>query len=295
MTPLTANQWWEISVTADPLLDDPICWRLQDQGCLGTASQQTDSKLTVRGYLPQSQPADLEGIAALLRQDVAAMDQGDLVIDWRIVPEEDWAKSWKDHWHSEEIGQRLIIHPAWLPRPQTDRLVLTLNPGVAFGTGAHGTTQLCLKALELQSLEPTSTMADIGCGSGILSIAAVMLGAGRVYGVDTDPLAVDAASESRDLNGITAEQIQFTLGSIEQIIATERRVDGFVCNILAEIILQLIPQFRQITKPDAWGLLSGILVSQAAMITTALADHAWQVIEMTEQGDWCCLKIRQAD
>ncbi|MGB7413046.1 MAG: 50S ribosomal protein L11 methyltransferase [Thermosynechococcaceae cyanobacterium] len=295
MTPLSTTQWWEISVTADPLLDDPICWRLQDQGCLGTASQQIDGRLTVRGYLPKSQPVDLENIAALLRQDVAEMDQGDLVIDWQIVPEEDWAKSWKDHWHSETIGERLMIHPAWLPRPQTDRLVVTLNPGVAFGTGAHATTQLCLKALERQPLETDSMMADIGCGSGILSIAAVMLGAGRVYGVDTDPLAVDAASESRDLNGISPKQIQFTLGSIEQMIATEWRVDGFVCNILAEIILKLIPQFRQIMKPDAWGLLSGILVSQSSMITTALAEQGWQVAEMTQQGDWCCLKIRQID
>lgn len=285
------TQWWEISVTADPLLDDPICWRLQDQGCLGTASQQTGALLTVRGYLLHSLPTDLDKIVALLHQDVAEMDQGELVITWRLVPEEDWAKSWKDHWRSEEIGERLLIHPAWLPQPETDRLVVTLNPGVAFGTGAHATTQLCLRALEGLPLPSTRRVADIGCGSGILSIAAVRLGAGQVHGVDTDPLAVDAASESRDLNGISGEQIQFTLGSIEQITAAEHLVDGFVCNILAEVILGLIPQFEQITQPSAWGILSGILVTQSALITEALAQQGWRVISIMQQDDWCCLQI----
>ncbi|WP_110985316.1 50S ribosomal protein L11 methyltransferase [Acaryochloris thomasi] len=283
------TQWWEISVTADPLLDDPICWRLQEQGCLGTASQQTDQSFMVRGYLPESQAPDLEQIAAMLRQDVAEMGCGDLTVTWQIVPEEDWAKSWKAHWHPEEIGDRLLIHPAWLPLPDTDRLVVTLNPGVAFGTGAHATTQLCLRALESQSAE---TLADLGCGSGILSIAAALLGVQRVYGVDTDPLAVDAARESRNLNGIAADRIQFDLGSIEQVIATDQLVDGFVCNILAEVIVQLMPQFRSIVRPGAWGLLSGLLVSQAAMITDALSEHGWQVMEMTQQEDWCCLQIR---
>ncbi len=290
------TEWWEITVTAAPALDDPICWRLQEQGCLGTASQRVDQVLTVRGYLSHYQVPDLEQIAVLLRQDVSEMDCGTLAIDWRLVPEEDWAKSWKDHWCSEEIGERLLIHPAWLPLPQTDRLVVTLNPGVAFGTGAHATTQLCLKALEKQfaqnNYQEPQTLADIGCGSGILSIAAVLLGVERVYGVDTDPLAVDAASESRDLNQISSSQIQFQQGSVEQILALGHPVNGFVCNILAEVILKLIPQFRQIVKPDAWGLLSGILVSQQNMITDALVQHHWQVINITQQEDWCCLKIR---
>jgi ribosomal protein L11 methyltransferase len=287
------RQWWEISVTADPLLDDPICWRLQEQGCRGTASQQTDQMLTVRGYLPEGQAPDLEQIAALLRQDVADMGCGSLAVTWQIVPEEDWAKSWKAHWQSAEIGNRLLIHPAWLPLPETNRLVVVLNPGVAFGTGAHATTQLCLRALELQA-SGTRTLADLGCGSGILSIAASLLGVNRVYGVDTDPLAVDAACESRDLNGIGADRIQFSLGSVEQIMAADQLVDGFVCNILAEVILKLIPQFRSIVRPGAWGLLSGLLISQQAIITDALAEQDWQVIGMTQQEDWCCLQICDA-
>lgn len=289
------TQWWEISVTADPALDDPICWRLQEQGCLGTASQQRDHTLTVRGYLPERQVpiAELERIAALLQQDVAEMGCGPLQVAWQQVPEEDWAKSWKDHWRCEEIGDRILIHPAWLPRPETDRLVVTLNPGVAFGTGAHATTQLCLRALESKLQTPQAAMADIGCGSGILSISAVLLGAGRAYGVDTDPLAVEAACDSRDLNGISVEQIQFHEGSIEQIITAGQTVDGFVCNILAEVILKLIPQFIGIATPNTWGILSGILVSQQQMITDALAKQGWQVTEITEQGDWCCLQIHR--
>ncbi|NJN39361.1 MAG: methyltransferase, partial [Acaryochloridaceae cyanobacterium CSU_3_4] len=216
------SQWWEITVVGVPLLDDLLFWRLQTEGCQGTASQLANQQRTVWGYLPQdcTQESDLERIADLVRQDVLAVGQPAPKIHWQGITEEDWAHSWQDYWHPQEIGDRILIYPAWLPVPEQgddlqlaigDRLLLRLNPGVAFGTGAHATTQLCLQALEKhlgikKSTQPLS-IADIGCGSGILSIAAVLLGADQAYAVDLDPLAVSAAQDSRDLNGLTSEQL----------------------------------------------------------------------------------------
>jgi ribosomal protein L11 methyltransferase len=303
------SQWWEITVVGVPLLDDLLFWRLQAEGCQGTASQLVHQQLTVWGYLPQdyTPESDLNRIADLVRQDVLAVGQPVPKIHWQPITEEDWANSWQDYWHPQEIGDRLLIYPAWLPVPERcddlpsafgDRTLLRLNPGVAFGTGAHATTQLCLQALEKQldvekSNQPLS-IADIGCGSGILSIAALLLGANQAYAVDLDPLAVSAAQDSRDLNGFTPAQLWIAQGSIEQISQQiPAPVQGFCCNILANVILTLIPQFTDITTRGSWGILSGILDSQSAMILAALQDHPWQLLETNYDQDWCSLTIQR--
>ena len=129
------------------------------------------------------------------------MDVGceQLAIQWSAIAESDWANNWKAHWHPQAIGDRILIYPEWLAVPDDPgRVLIRLNPGAAFGTGEHATTQLCLKALEtrlppLQEQPRKIAIADIGCGSGILAIAALRLGCEQAYGVDTDPLAVDCA------------------------------------------------------------------------------------------------------
>ena len=258
-------------MTGDPILEELLFWRLQTLGCQGTVSQIQDQVLTVKAYRPQKQVEveALEDLAALLHQDAGAMGCAPITVRWDSIAEADWANNWKAHWQPQAIGDRLLIYPAWLPEPDaTERLVLRLNPGAAFGTGEHATTQLCLKALETQLASHqtrgnTVSIADIGCGSGILSIAAVLLGAEGVYAVDTDPLAVDSARENRDLNSITAHHLRIDHGSTEVLCGMlARPVDGLVCNILADVIEQLIPQFARITQPQGWGILSGILKRQ---------------------------------
>ncbi|MFQ3615960.1 MAG: 50S ribosomal protein L11 methyltransferase [Cyanobacteriota bacterium] len=293
------STWWEIQALCDPAAEDLVSWRLGDFGCKGTASERKEFGVLVRGYLPQNQAEllDLSALALRLKQDALCAGVAVPVVQWQMIDEEDWSSSWKQYWHPQEVGDRLLINPAWLPVPaQSDRIVLQLDPGVAFGTGAHATTQLCLEALEMR-IEGSSDLiiADIGCGSGILSIAALLLGAKQVYAVDTDPLTIDSTNASRELNGIAPERLIVELGSLDRLTQMlPAPVDGFVCNILAEVILDLIPGFGAIAKPTTWGVLSGILLDQVKPIADSLEANGWIVATLWRRQDWCCLNIRRS-
>ncbi|WAL60686.1 50S ribosomal protein L11 methyltransferase [Thermocoleostomius sinensis] len=297
------NSWWEIQVVCEPIMEELVFWRLDDFGCRGSASETTPDRYWIKSYLPQmrTQPQDLTALASLLRQDAISTGFSAPIVTWSLIEEEDWASSWKDHWHPQEIGDRFLINPAWLPPPQTDRLLLKLDPGVAFGTGAHATTQLCLEALEMRldnsNAEAGSevVIADIGCGSGILSIGALLLGAKRVYAVDVDPLAVLSTTRNREMNQVERERLIVAEGSLDWLIQTlSTPVDGIVCNILADVILQLIPKMGEIAKPTTWGVLSGILVDQVSPIVQTLEQHGWTMATLWRKQDWCCLNIRRS-
>ncbi|WP_404787504.1 50S ribosomal protein L11 methyltransferase [Altericista sp. CCNU0014] len=298
---MTENYWWALQILSEPASDELLSWALQAQGCQGTASQIEGGQLKICGYFAQSQVSEarLAEMAQYFKQVAADANLSLSEVSWSAIREEDWASSWKDYWHPTEVGDRLLIHPDWLPVPATDRIVLRLNPGVAFGTGAHATTQLCLVALEQQLAQPSAhppTVADIGCGTGILAIAALQLGAGRAFAVDTDPLAVQAARECRDLNAIAPDRMVATEGSIETAIAlAQEPVDGFCCNILAHVIIELVPQMKTLTKPQGWGILSGILQRQVPDVVEALTARGWQVVQRWQQEDWACLKIVRSD
>lgn len=304
-----ANTWWEIQITCEPELEESIFWRLSDFGCRGTASEQKGDASLVRAYLPQMKVhlVDLAALSLLLRQDALCIELPPPTLQWHLIDEQDWATSWKQYWHPQEIGDRFLINPAWLPMPtNSDRLVIKLDPGVAFGTGNHATTQLCLEALEMRfsdygtSFTGENTkldhvvIADIGCGSGILCVGAILLGAKKAYGVDTDPLAVQATIENRILNGIEADRLFSAEGSVETLIKIlDQPVDGIVCNILADVIIKLVPQITAITKPKTWAIFSGILVEQSKAVADVLEKHGWIVAALWKRKEWCCLNVRR--
>ncbi len=294
-----ANTWWELQILCDPDLEDSIFWRLEKFGCRGTASEKRGPDCLVRAYLPRNQASllDLEAMKQQLRQDAVMVGLSEPKMEWQLIDEEDWASSWKQHWHPQEIGDRFLIYPAWLPVPvKSERLLLRLDPGVAFGTGNHATTQLCLESLEMHLSDDSSNrvVADIGCGSGILSIGAMLLGASKVYAVDTDELAVQSTCSNRDLNQISPQQLMVEQGSVELLSKLiSEPVDGIVCNILAEVIIDLIPAMSAISKPTTWGILSGILLDQAKSVADTLEQHGWVVATLLQQKDWCCLNIQR--
>lgn len=295
-----ANSWWELQITCAPSLEDSIFWRLDKFGCRGTAREQKGDDYLVKAYLPRSevQLLDLAALSLWLRQDALMVELPVPSMHWQLMDEEDWASSWKQYWQPLEIGDRFLVNPAWLPTPETERLVLRLDPGVAFGTGNHATTQLCLEALEMRIDEDAQgiVLADIGCGSGILSIGALLLGASKVYAVDTDPLAVQATGSNRELNKIGHESLIVDKGSVEIVkkLSHEQSVDGVVCNILADVIIGMIPQIAAIAKPSAWGIFSGVLLEQAADVADALEHNGWLVAAIWRRGDWCCFNVRRA-
>ncbi|NET32300.1 MAG: 50S ribosomal protein L11 methyltransferase [Cyanothece sp. SIO1E1] len=295
-----ANSWWEIQVLCDPTLEDLVFWRLDLFGCRGTSRESKGDAFLVRAYLPQAQAQllDLAALSLRLYQDALCAELPSPLMQWNLIDEEDWASSWKTHWHPQEIGDRFLIYPAWLVPPQApERTILKLDPGAAFGTGAHATTQLCLEALEMR-LEDSSSetvIADIGCGSGILSIGAILLGAQKAYAVDIDPLSVSSTLSNQDLNQIDASHLVAAQGSIETLKdLIDGPVDGVLCNILAEVIIDLIPKLEAIVKPTTWGILSGILLDQAKPIADTLEQNGWIVATLWRRQEWCCLNIRRS-
>jgi len=295
------NSWWEIKISCDPTLEELLFWRLDQFGCQGMVTEQKKELQLIRGYLPQvrAHPLDLAALSLWLEQDAAGMGVEEPKTSWHLIDEQDWASSWKKYWHPQEIGDQLLVCPAWLSPPDdTKRVVLRLDPGVAFGTGVHPTTQLCLESVEMRYSmgKKGGIIADIGCGSGILSIAALLLGAEKAYAVDTDPLAVRATHSNRQLNQIKSEQLLVEQGSVKRLAAMyPSGFDGIICNILAEVILDLIPEFSAIALPHSWGILSGILMEKAQPIADSLEKHGWKVGTLWRRKEWCCLNIRRQE
>ncbi|MGB3403648.1 MAG: 50S ribosomal protein L11 methyltransferase [Microcoleaceae cyanobacterium] len=295
-----AHSWWEIKVLSDPALEETIFWRLEDFGCHGSASQIKNHACLTSAYLPEQQAnlLDLAALSLWLRQDALCLEMPAPAVDWDLIDEQDWASSWQKYWEPTPIGDYFLVYPAWLPLPNdSDRKILRLDPGVAFGTGTHATTQLCLESLEMRlGVKPEKAIiADIGCGSGILSIGSLLLGATQVHAVDIDPLAVRAADHNRQLNQILQDKMVVEQGSIERLLEKlEHPVDGILCNILAEVIIDLIPQFDNIVHSNTWAILSGILLDQAKPIADTLEQHGWIVATLWKRQEWCCFNIRRS-
>ena len=294
-----SNCWWEITIICDPLLEESFFWRLDEFGCSGTAVQLKEQSCVIKAYISdlKVQSPELSVLTQQLEEDANLFSVKLPEVTWQLIDEEDWASGWKQYWQPQSIGDRFLIYPAWLDIPETsDRTILCLDPGVAFGTGTHPTTQLCLESLEMRFYgEPKGvTVADIGCGSGILSIGAMLLGAKEVVAVDTDYLAVKSTHSNCQLNDINLENVLVKEGSVAEVAALNKTYDGILCNILAEIIVQLFPQFNSITHDKSWAILSGILLEQADIIADVVESNGWTIATLWKRGQWCCFNIRRS-
>ena len=293
--------WWRLSLPCPAELEESLLWKLDDLGLHRHAVQhapETPEQRTLLLWLPQPEWPEtdrhelLASLAPLAHPFGLSLPQG----HWDEVDDEDWSLSWKQHWQPDPVGRALLILPAWLevPDEHRERLVIRMDPGSAFGTGSHPTTRLCLEALEQQPPQG-ALVADLGCGSGVLGLAALLLGAQRVVAADTDSLAVRATAENRDLNQRRPEQLAVDLGSVEtlQQLLGSQRADLLLCNILAPVIEALAPGFESLIAPGGRALLSGLLVDQAPRLTEVLVALGWQVSESASQGRWGLLCIRR--
>ena len=283
-----------------PELEESLAWKLNDLGLHRFALQHspdTPHQKTLLVWLPQPEwpIADREQLLASL--DPLSQPFGLAFPSgvWDEVADEDWSLSWKQHWQPDPVGHRLLILPAWLdvPEEHADRFVIRMDPGSAFGTGSHPTTRLCLEALE--ACPPQGLLvADLGCGSGVLGLASLCLGADAVLAADTDSLAVRATAGNRSLNQCSEQRLQVSLGSVEtlQALLAGRRADLLLCNILAPVIEALSPGFESLIAPNGRALLSGLLVDQAPRLKDVLAAQGWQVTQELAQGRWGLLEIR---
>lgn len=199
------------------------------------------------------------------------------------ISEDDWANNWKQYFKPTEIGERLLILPEWERRPDTDRSILKLDPGAAFGTGTHATTKLCLQVLD-KVMAGGETVLDIGCGSGILSIASLLLGAKSAVGVDIDSLAVKTARQNAEMNGYTEPQFTAVQGDLAEKISG--KFDICVANIVADVIIRLCENVKDYMNDGALFITSGIIDSRADEVYAALVNAGFTVTERFDSGGW---------
>lgn len=243
-------------------------------------------RVTVRTVIPADDIDKLREIEVMLALIGKALPHG--LPEPRLTPvgENDWATSWREHFHVVHIGRRFVIKPGWRDyTPAGDEIVIEIDPGLAFGSGLHPTTQLCLKLFEDLPLAGQEIF-DVGTGSGILSIAALKLGAARVRAVDIDDVAVRVAEENFALNGV-AGAVETAVGSAGH--AGGRQWPLVVANILAHILIQLMPDLSAAVTPGGTLILSGMIGEQEAEVGAAAQKHGLRVIARRQEEDWVAL------
>jgi ribosomal protein L11 methyltransferase len=303
-----SSGWLEISLVVDGELAEAIAEVLARHVPNGVLIESTavtagadDSEghavgpLRVCGYLPVDEHLEearqriLEGLWYLGR--IMPLPEA----QFRTLQEQDWSQAWKEHYHPIPIGERLIVVPAWLESPDPQRVAVRMDPGMAFGTGTHPTTQLCLELVEASLAAfpgGLESVIDVGCGSGILAVAALKLGAGRALGVDIDAEAVTAAGENAALNQVV-ERFEVGLGSVSEILSGAYSIAQaplVLANILAPVIIRLLDEgLARLVAPGGWLVLSGILQEQAAEVQAALEKAGLHLLERRQIGDWVAL------
>jgi ribosomal protein L11 methyltransferase len=311
-------QWLEISVETDNEAAEAVAELFRRFAPGGVAVEMAmdcfehelvtappPSRVVVKAYLP------IDGRARELRQRIEeglwhlgqVYPLSEPVV--RAIAEEDWTEAWKRQYHRFRVGQRIVVVPAWEEyEPATGEAIIRLEPGMAFGTGLHPTTQLCLEALE-KHLAPGATVLDVGTGSGILAIAAAKLGARSVLALDADPVAVSVASENVTLNGV-GDRVTVRHGSLAGGTAQERvpwrfvadsslevldegQFDPVLVNILAPVIIAMAGAMADRLAPGGRIIAAGLVDSQEEDVVSALLAAQLRIVERLREKDWVTL------
>lgn len=214
---------------------------------------------------------------------------------FRTIEDQDWMVAWKKNYHPINIGKRMLILPAWIENPSPERIAVRIDPSMAFGTGTHPTTQLCLEAIE-KYLQDGQSVIDVGCGSGILSIAALLYGADHALGVDIDDESMRSSRENAETNGV-AQHFELHIGSVAEIRSGKYSLSQaplVLANILAPIIIRLFGDgLADLVSPAGTLVLSGILAEQADRVEEAAVKNGLTPIERYQSGDWVALIYRK--
>lgn len=213
------------------------------------------------------------------------LDLGEAKVEHEKMHEEDWANTWKQYYKPTKVGEKIVVKPIWEEYEAKDgELVVDLDPGMAFGTGTHETTRMCIQSLE-KYVKEDSTVFDVGCGSGILAIAAAKLGTKLAVGVDLDPVAVESSIENVGYNKL--KNIEILHGNLVEVI--DGKADIVVANILAEIICILTDDVKRVLKDGGVFITSGIIHDRVDMVCEKLEATGFEVMEKNRDGEWNCI------
>jgi len=309
---IESGNWLEVSLTVDGELAESVAEvlaRFIPEGVviesIVVTSNPDDPEghpvgpLRVYGYLPVD--AHLEEKRRRLEESLWYLGRIRSLPEpqFQLIQQTNWAEAWKVHYHPIAIGKRLMIVPAWLETPNPERIPIRIDPGMAFGTGTHPTTQLCLELIEAFSDETPGRPAaweviDIGCGTAILAIAALRLGATHALGVDIDADAIRAARDNAVTNGVQ-DRLELGLGSLAEVLQgcySIQKAPLVTANILAPVLARLLVEgLGNLVTGDGCLILSGILAEQAQTVEEAARRNGLQLVNRTQSGDWIALSF----
>lgn len=269
-------------------------WDYVDEALSEKMQNLSQVRLYLEAETAEMQLVSLRELLAVLPERYPACNFGPLTIALESVPEEDWENSWKQHYQPLPVGERFLVVPQWMTVDDTQgRLPVILDLGLTFGTGAHDSTQMCMRALE-RLVKGGERVADLGSGSGILSICALRLGAKSAVGIDVDPAAEHIARNNALQNGFAEDVFSACTGNVIEDAQTMQRLASggydIVCaNIVAGVLVQLMPVVPQFLRPNAVFLCSGILLERENEVREAIEKAGLQVIDCERTEEWCCL------
>lgn len=237
--------------------------------------------LPVNSFLAETVDSIKEEINGLISYNI---DIGQNSVTISEVHEEEWANAWKKYYHPVKISEKFTIVPTWeeYTPVHSDELIIELDPGMAFGTGTHPTTVMSIQALE-RTIKEGSLVVDVGTGSGVLSIAAALLGASHIQALDLDEVAVESARQNIELNKV---QDKVSVKQNNLLDGIEEQVDVIVANILAEIILRFTDRAAEVVKPGGYFITAGIILQKKEEVKTAIIEAGFELIEILQMEDW---------
>ncbi len=298
---MAIKDWYKLTFLIESDSEEMIIWKLNELGILSFSFEyliKNENQKEVNIWLPvddwgESSRCDFEKIISKLLNINAPKNQ---FFDWSIIKEEDWLTSWKKYWAPELVGNHLLILPCWMNLNEKfkDKKIIKIDPGAAFGTGSHPSTYLCLEKME-NIFFSDKKILDIGSGSGILSVAARLLGAKEVYAVDNDYLAIKSTKSNFQLNFGDLNNLNTYLGTFNEVILKNQltQFDFVLCNILAEVIKGMIPNIYKCLRNNGEVIFSGILNSQKDEIIKILIKNDLKLLDVTTRKDWACISAQK--
>jgi ribosomal protein L11 methyltransferase len=299
----------ELSVEIHPIWSEFVSEILMEKiGCKGVVTEEEEirddeviktSKGLIKGYIPYYEGFELEKVRKILQEEKENLillgissDTGSWNLTIKEILDEEWSENWKKYWLPNKIGQKIIVCPSWENYEiQNDEILINLDPGSAFGTGAHPTTKLCIEALEKIILNLNNKtdvcIADIGTGSGILALAGIKLGASSAIGVDNDPSVITTCFENAEKNEIS-DKCRFFAGTASNI---QGKFNIVVSNIIAQVLIEIMKDLSELLKPEGKMILSGIINKKLPDIKESLKENKLKIEDIFESTPWIAVVV----
>ena len=296
------NQYFELKIQIDPKMEEEIsnmCFEIFD--CDGVILEEeafkdleriSTTKGTLKAFIKDNEDVEERLIQAkkeFLERGFSEEDLGSWDFTVEKIENQDWSQKWKEKWDVTRVSEKITVVPTWIEyTPKSDEITIKLDPGCAFGTGTHPTTQLCMKTIE-KYMKPDSDMADIGMGSGILAICAKKFGAKEIYGCDNDETVIQTAIENAELNECAGKNLVFELNTADKI---NKKFDFVCANILHNVLAEIMGDLKNLMKNDATMVLSGILDEKKPVVIDAIKKHNLNLVEEVHQDQWVALVVK---